>query len=218
MSSVPILTIPESSFDPSVYNLRNPNSKSQLLIYLIKLTHGASLSLIITYAIGLFILKPLLETKNERRLELLECIRNNLRDFYLKAITKISYIPIVAIRRSNKLYSDAICQTESSSKDKELNDKLSQTELHLKLKKMSILLNENVRTYKMQDMSNYKSINYAIKDLQNKSDLVYFDDTEVFMIDNGYDKLGNKIKRKNIVVDTKNEIRSIKGLYMSGQV
>ncbi|KAI5965133.1 uncharacterized protein KGF55_001353 [Candida pseudojiufengensis] len=217
MSSVPILTIPESSFDPSVYNLRSPRSKSELLIYLIKLTHGASLSLIITYAIGLFILKPLLETRNIRRLDLLECIRTNLRDLYLKTITKISYIPIVAIRRNGKLYSDAIIQTESSNNVEE-EDKLGQTQLHLKLKKMSNLLNENVRTYKMSDLTNYKSVNFAIKDLQNKSDLVYFDDNEIFMLDLGIDEFGKKVKKRNIVVDTKNEIRSIKGLYMSGQV
>lgn len=224
MSYVPKFTIPESSYDPSAYNLRNVKSKSSLLAYIIRLTNGGSLALIVSYLVGFFIVKPLLETSNSRRLEFLECMRLSLRNTYLKMITKVSYIPIVALRRNGKLYADAIVQTESPSEIQRAidakEDKLLQGELHQKMVKMSSLLNTYVKYWSMEDFSNYKGVNFAIKDLQNKSDLVYFDDQEFFTMDTGLEAgpNGGKTKKRNIVVDTKNEIRSIKGLYMSGQV
>ena len=221
--SVPKLTIPESAFDPTGYNLKNKRSKSALLVYLIRLANGGSLALIISYLVGFFIVKPLLETSNSRRLEFLECMRLNLRNIYLKMITKVNYIPIVAIKRNGKLHADAICQTESPSAEEQTNveDRLSQGELHQKMVKMSSLLNTYVKHWSMEDFSHYKGVNYSIKDLQNKSDLVYFDDQEFFTLDTGLEagpSASGKARKRNIVVDTKNEIRSIKGLYMSGQV
>lgn len=221
MSYVPKLTIPESAYDPSTYNLRSTKPKSGLLVYLIRLTNGGSLALIVSYLVGFFIVKPLLETSNSRRLEFLECMRLNLRNIYLKMITKVSYIPIVAIKRNGKLHADAIIQTESQpEKQNTVEDRLLQGELHQKMVKMSSLLNTYVKHWSMEDFTNYKGVNFAIKDLQNKSDLVYFDDQEFFTLDTGLEAgpSGGKTKKRNIVVDTKNEVRSIKGLYMSGQV
>ncbi|WLF79666.1 hypothetical protein PVL30_003423 [Lodderomyces elongisporus] len=223
MSAVAKLTIPESSYNLASYNLSSPKSKSQLLIYLIKLTHGASVSLIIAYAVGFLILKPLLEQTASRRLDLLECVRGNLREFYLKAITKINYVPIVAIRRQNKLLADAAVQTESTgSKEEGERDPLMQNELHSRLKKIATFLQDSVRSYSMEGMSNYRSINYSIKDFQNKADLVYFNEDDFFLQDNvssiSNRPAGTKTRKKNIVVETKNEIRSIKGLFMSGQI
>ncbi|KAI5970598.1 hypothetical protein CANMA_000339 [Candida margitis] len=219
--SVPKFTIPESAYDPSTYSLKNTKSKSGLLTYLLKLTNGGSLALIVSYFVGFFIVKPLLETSNSRRLEFLETMRSNLREIYLKMITKVSYIPIVAIKRNGKLHADAIVQTESHpDKSAAVEDRLSQGELHQKMVKMSSLLNTYVKHWSMENFSNYKGVNYAVKDLQNKSDLVYFDDQEFFTLDTGLEAgpNGGKARKRNIVVDTKNEIRSIKGLYMSGQV
>ncbi|KAI5968155.1 hypothetical protein KGF57_000238 [Candida theae] len=221
MSYVPKLTIPESAFDPSGYTLRNTRSKSGLLAYLVKLANGGSLALIVSYLVGFLIVKPLLETSNSRRLEFLECMRSNLRNIYLKMITRVSYIPIVAIRRNGKLHADAIIQTDSQPETgPDIEDRLSQGELYQKMVKMSSLLNTYVKHWSMEDFTNYKGVNFAIKDLQNKSDLVYFDDQEFFTLDTGLEAgpSGGKARKRNIVVDTKNEIRSIKGLYMSGQV
>ncbi|CAK9439506.1 uncharacterized protein LODBEIA_P36060 [Lodderomyces beijingensis] len=223
MSSIPKLTIPESSYDPSSYS-QGPRSKSQLLIYLIKLTHGASISLVVTFLVAVFAIKPLLQTASERRLEVLECIRGNLRDLYLKVITKVNYIPITAIRRHGKLYADAIVQTSGDNDEKnQANDALGQTELHLKLKKIATLLHESVRgSYAMDSFMHSKGLSYAIKDFQNKAEMEYFNVDEFFLSDRGMlapgASLNTKVKKKNLVVETKNEIRSIKGLYMSGQV
>ena len=110
--SVPILTIPESSFDPASYNNLNTanitksksksKSQSQILLYIIKLTRRSSIGLILFYILGLFIIKPLMELNVTRRKDYLDYIRGKLRDFYLKSITKVQYIPIVAIK-INKL-------------------------------------------------------------------------------------------------------------------
>ena len=84
--------------------------------------------------------------------------------------------------------------------------------------KLSILLTEGIRSYSTSELSNYKSINYSIKDLQNKSDLVYFNQNDLFVLDNIVTVTsGTTMKKKDLAVETRNEIRSIKGLYMSGQ-
>ncbi|KAK6882545.1 hypothetical protein K6H10_000760 [Candida tropicalis] len=215
--SVPTLTIPESAFDSSMYSGNPARSKSQLLMYLLKLTNRSSFALVIIYLVGYFAIKPLMETNISRRLEYLDAVRGKLRDFYLKAITKVSHIPIVAIKRNGKLYADEIVQTNES---KEESDKLSQDKLCKSLHKLSILLNEGIKSYSTTQLANYKSINYAIKDFQNKSDLVYFNQSELFVLDSNIKSpvvSGATMRKKDIAVETKNEIRSIKGLYMSGQ-
>lgn len=244
--SVPILTIPESSFDPASYNNLNTanitnsksKSQSQILLYIIKLTRRSSIGLILFYILGLFIIKPLMELNVTRRKDYLDYIRGKLRDFYLKSITKVQYIPIVAIKnkQTGKLYSDAIIQTDNNNNNKsstnstggdDSDDRLGQNQLYKKLTKLSLLLTEGIRNYSTIELSNYKSINYSIKDLQNKSDLVYFNQNDLFVMDNGgggggvssiMTTSGNTMKKKDLAVETKNEIRSIKGLYMSGQV
>lgn len=248
--SVPILTIPESSFDPASYNNLNTanitksksksKSQSQILLYIIKLTRRSSIGLILFYILGLFIIKPLMELSVTRRKDYLDYIRGKLRDFYLKSITKVQYIPIVAIKnkQTGKLYSDAIIQTDNNNNNKlstnstgddDSDDRLGQNQLYKKLTKLSLLLTEGIRNYSTIELSNYKSINYSIKDLQNKSDLVYFNQNDLFVMDNGgggggggassiMTTSGNTMKKKDLAVEIKNEIRSIKGLYMSGQV
>lgn len=242
--SVPILTIPESSFDPASYNNLNTanitksKSQSQILLYIIKLTRRSSIGLILFYILGLFIIKPLMELNVTRRKDYLDYIRGKLRDFYLKSITKVQYIPIVAIKnkQTGKLYSDAIIQTDNNNNNKlstnstggdDSDDRLGQNQLYKKLTKLSLLLTEGIRNYSTIELSNYKSINYSIKDLQNKSDLVYFNQNDLFVMDNGgggggvssiMTTSGNTMKKKDLAVEIKNEIRSIKGLYMSGQV
>lgn len=239
--SVPILTIPESSFDPASYNNLNTanitksksKSQSQILLYIIKLTRRSSIGLILFYILGLFIIKPLMELNVTRRKDYLDYIRGKLRDFYLKSITKVQYIPIVAIKnkQTGKLYSDAIIQTDNNNNNKlstnstggdDSDDRLGQNQLYKKLTKLSLLLTEGIRNYSTIELSNYKSINYSIKDLQNKSDLVYFNQNDLFVMDNGsgggggvssiMTTSGNTMKKKDLAVETKNEIRSIKGL------
>ncbi|KAK6199485.1 uncharacterized protein RJT21DRAFT_121817 [Scheffersomyces amazonensis] len=257
MSSIPMLTIPEGAYDPNGFT--SIRRKSQLVQYLIRLTNGSSIGLILAYAIGMFVIKPLLETTATRRLQVWESYRKKLMDFYLSLITKVSYIPIVAKKKDNdkRLYNDMVIQTDDSYLDKsryksekekneelEANDKLYQLKLHNRLKKLNVALN-NIDTYSVQKLSNFKSASFAIKDFQNKTDLVYFTHSNYFTDDsdtsnsintntnttkdstntNTTKDSDNKdseskknfsgVRRKNLATETKNEIRSIKGSLMT---
>mmetsp|Transcript_7513 Transcript_7513/g.9491 ORF Transcript_7513/g.9491 Transcript_7513/m.9491 type:complete len:239 (+) Transcript_7513:30-746(+) len=238
MSKVPVLTIPESAYDPSTYTLsphQYSGRKSKLLAYLIKLTHGSAITLSLAYIIGLFVLKPLMETTANRRYELLEQFRGKLRDCYLNLIGRVNYIPIVAINKndgSGKLYADAICQTNDSyldstsyktisEQEEELNknDKLFQDRLTTRLTRLATVL-KNCEAYRSEEIPSYKTVNFALKDFQDKADLTYFNSNELFTAtaDNTDSPNGSAPRKRNLAVDTKNEIRSIKGLFMSGQV
>jgi hypothetical protein len=228
--SVPILTIPESAYDVSAYLAAGQTRKrSQLFVYLVKLTHGSAIALTLAYLVGYFGLRPLLETTAARRLELLEFYRGKLRDCYLKLVEKVTYIPIVAINKndgSGKLYADAVCQTPQShiskntKTDEELevernkNDRLRQDKLTSKLNQLlSRLL--DCHAYQVGEMPHYKLVLNLVKEFQSKSDLDMFDDLFIGQVEN---KTTGTMRRKNYVLEVTNEIRSIKGLYMSGQI
>lgn len=225
--SVPILTIPEGAYDLSSYTstpLQYNRRKSRLLGYLINLTHGSAITLVVLYIIGLFVLKPLLETKTERHYEFLEYFRGKLRDCYLNLVGRVSYIPIVAINKNGKLYADAIVQTDDSYKragDAEEADKLSQTQLLKKFKKLNKTLGECI-SYQVSEIPHYKTTNFAIKDFQNKADIVYFNSNDLFSVDTpvsmpAQTESKSAHRKRNLSTDIKNDIRSIKGLFMSGQ-
>ncbi|CAK7891509.1 hypothetical protein CAAN1_01S05512 [[Candida] anglica] len=215
---VPILTIPETAFDPSGFHSNNAR-RSRLLGFLIKLTNGSAILLTLIYLIGIFGLKPLLELTANRRLEVLELFRAKLRDCYLNLIGKVSYIPIVAINKndgSGKLYADAITQTidlNGNDNDEE-NDKLSQNKLANKLNQLSEKLNQ-CTSYSVSEIPHYKTIRYCVKEFQNKADMIYFNNREFFTVDT--EGINGK-RKKNLTLEMKNEIRSIKGMYISGKV
>lgn len=214
--AVPILTIPEGAFDPSAYSASPHNKKkSQLLQYLLRLTNGSATLLVLAYIIGLFALKPLLELTATRRLDFLEKCRGKLRDLYLNAIGRVNYIPIVAINKhdgSGKLYADAICQTDDLKDDQDIGS-LGQDAILTKLQKLSALI-EKCLGFLVKDMDHYRVIDFALKDLQQKTDLTIFNQRELF----SGNSTGPKTTKKNLALDVKNEIRGIKGMYMSGQV
>lgn len=215
--SVPILTIPESAYEAQAY-LAPQRTKSQLLLYILKLTRSSSIALVVIYLVGYFAVKPVLETGSLRRLEVLGLYRTKLRDLYLNLIGRVSHIPIVSFNRANgKCYSDSITQTDVSyfgSNDNEDGDKLKQNGILLALTKLSQLLTE-CDAYLKTSISSYEPANNAIKSFQNQADLKYFNTSEFF---NVQVEESGKTRTKDVVLETKNEIRGIKGLYMSGQV
>lgn len=215
--AVPILTIPEGAFDPSAYT-SSPHSynrrKSRIIQYLLKLTHGSATALIIAYVIGLFVLKPLMELMASRRLEILEKSRGKLRDLYLNIIGRVNYIPIVAISKndgSGKLYADAVCQTDDSKEDE--SGSLGMDEVLQKLRKLGASLKE-CQSYQVSEMPHYKVVDFALKDLQQKTDMTFFNQRELF---SGKVTTGTKTRQRNLAQEVRNEIRGIKGMYMSGQ-
>lgn len=216
--SIPILAIPEAAFDASAYNIAAKRRNSSLLQYILRLTKGSAAALVVAYLVGYFALRPLMEKAFSQRLELLEACRGSLRDLYLNAIGRVSYIPIVAISKndgSGKLYADAVCQTEDVHKSKEEEDNeesLGMRVVVTKLKKLLERLNECL-SFQVDEFPHYKVIDYALKDLRQKTDLVFFDQRKLF---SGTEQQKTP-KPVNLAHETRNEIRNIKGMYMSGQ-
>lgn len=208
--SVPILTIPEAAYDITAYtaNPHRYNQRSSLLVYLVRLTHGSAFTLTLLYIVGYFVIKPLLQTKADRHYEFLEFFRGKLREAFLKVVGRVSYVPVVAINRNGKLYADAVVQTNHDLPD---TDKLNQGQLVSKLLKLNKVLNE-CTSYCKSEIPHYDLTSFVLKDFQNKADMVYFNSTDLFS------KLGDAgIRKRNLATDIKNDLRSIKGLYMSGQ-
>lgn len=225
--SVPRLTVPESAFDGALY--RNSTRKqSLLLVYIVRLANGSALLLVLAYAVSILAIKPLLQVTAERRLEILETFRHKLRDCYLNLVGRVSTIPIVAIRKkgdaSGKLYADAVVQTNSSylkqqhgipeDDDDDSRDKLAQKDVLFKLNQLNDALSRCL-SYLVEEIPHYKTLKFAVEDFQSKADMVYFNGNELFTASV---PTSAGPKKKNLVLERKNDIRSIKGMYISGQV
>lgn len=209
--SVPILTIPEEAFNPASYT-RSRRNDSSLLRFLIQLTRGSALALVVAYILGLLALRPLMELTSSQRLDFLEECRARLTALYLNAASRVNFIPIVAITkpgRPGKVYADALCQTDDV---KENDHKVSPIEtlgadtILEKLQKLSAGL-AKCTSHTIDEMPHYKLTDLALKDFQSKSDLVYFNQRNLFVDQD----------KKNLVHNVRSEIRAIKGMYMSGQ-
>lgn len=191
-------TIPETAFDPSIYTTR----KSSLLRYLINLTNTSALSLVLIYLISYLGIKPLLDLTSSRRLDLLEKCRHKLRDIYLAIIGHVDHIPITGFNKNGVVVCDAILQTDTA---KDPKDKLGQFEVLTKLKKLDQTL-RNCTSYTVGEIPHYKLVRSEVKSFQGDIDIKLFN----------YDDL-YKVKDRNLVVDIRNDIRSLKGSYMRGK-
>ncbi|CCE85588.1 Piso0_005200 [Millerozyma farinosa CBS 7064] len=231
MSNIPRFTIPESAFDSSLY--RSSSKKSQVLLYLLRLTRASAVAVTLAYLVGIFALRPLLEITTSRRYELLEKYRGKLRDCYLSLISRLDYIPVVAINKhdgSNKLYAEAVCQTDESylskvsvksiqerEEESAAKDPLKHTKLLSKLEDVHLLLG-TVSSYNIREMPHYSSTSDSLKDLQGKVDRSYFNADDLFSVSQAPAKEADKASAKrNLVLDAKSDIRSMKGMCMSGQ-
>lgn len=218
--SVPRITIPESAFDPSSYNLSSRRRRNAgTLLFILQLTRGSALAVFLAYFIGILALRPLMATVALQRLDYLEECRSKLRDLYLNVITRVKVIPIVGFDKklgahTKKVYVDAICQTDDLSEEAEKIDPvdtLGQTAVANKLSALSDSL-RRVSAYLSANVPHYNSVNFTIKDLRQKADLVLFNQSELFAAPPGAPR-----KTKNVSEDVKTSIRSIKGLFMSGK-
>lgn len=217
--SVPIVTIPEALFDATGVAAAN-RRRSRLFQYLVRLTNTSALVLILAYMIGIFGIKPLLETKVFRRLDLLENTRAKLRDLYLNVIGRVEHIPIVALHRpgTKKLYAEAVCQTSQSqsSDDVELNNErtLGVEKLWLKLGVLLAGL-RRCTSYLIEEIPSYRVVDSSIKEFQRKTDQSFFSHRDIFF--RSLLQPDGTSRDKNIAMEAKGEIRGIKGLFMSGQ-
>lgn len=214
--SVPILTIPESAFDPNAYTAGR-RQQTKLIRYLLSLTRGSAGLLVLAYLVGLFGIKPLMELATSQRLDFLEACRGKLRDLYLNVIGRVNYIPIVAINKndgSGKRYADAVCQTEDLNAKEPQPEALGLEAVQAKLTKLSDVLRQ-CDSYESTKLPHYKVMDFLLKDFRQKTDMVYFNQRELF---DKKKEANSKEKAKNLAQEVKTNIRLIKGMYMSGQV
>lgn len=215
--SVPILTIPESAFDPSKYvAIRTQNN---LVKYLLRLVRVSSVFLVLAYLVGTFGVRPLLETTILQRLDFLENCRGKLRDLYLNVIGRVNYIPIVAIHKkdgSGKLCADAVCQTEDSvlgEAEDSTDSALGMNSVLCGLSQLSESLSK-CTGFKTSHLPHFRVVDYCLKDFRQKTDMLYFNQRTLFS--GPTHGLESKKDAKNTSQEVKTEIRTIKGLYMSG--
>lgn len=179
------------------------------------------MSVILAYLVGLVAIRPLMERVTEQRLDFLEACRRQLRDLYLLAISRVNHIPIVGIDRgdgSGKRYADCVCQTDDLKKQQLTEtpiDSLGQASVLAKLEKLLVRLNE-CKGFQTAHLLHYNVTEYSLKDLKGKVDMVFFDQTKLFIgrLVRGSQMTGTPI---NLALEVKNNVRSIKGMFMSGQ-
>lgn len=154
-----------------------------------------------------------------QRLDYLEECRGKLRDLYLSFISRVKVIPIVGFDKQSglgpkKVYVDAICQTDDLNQEAEKFDPVNCLGQEAVAEKLSTL-NDSLRrisAYLSTNVPHYNSVNFTIKDLKQKADLVLFKQSELFAAPADAAR-----KTKNVSEDVKTSIRSIKGLFMSGK-
>ncbi|KAM9931727.1 hypothetical protein OXX80_008628 [Metschnikowia pulcherrima] len=215
--SVPILTIPETAFNPAGYLPAKHARRSRLLRYMLTLTRTSAAALILAYLVGLLAIKPLMETTTTQRIEFLEACRTRLRALYINVMGRVEYIPTIGIERSHgvvkKVYADSVCQTEDLEK-KQLAEKPLETLGQASVSdKLSLLLTklQECSAYSVQDIEHYRVVDFSLKDLRQKSEMVYFDQNKLFS------EQGQTRKPRHLAREVKQDIRSIKGMFMSGR-
>ncbi|KAG7191595.1 uncharacterized protein KQ657_002990 [Scheffersomyces spartinae] len=221
---VSVVTIPETAYNASSYV--DVRRRSRLLSYFIKLSNRAALTAIGAYLVGWFVIKRLLETKNERTLGLTTHLRAALRDGYLKMIGYVEHIPIVTMNKNGSLCADAVIQTDDSyldrkhqvAKEQRHESTKSLVALKNKLTMLSDTLDKQCQSYLVSEMPLYVIADIAVKNLRKKADSTYFAYDTVFTKPApDVSAVSNEPKRPiNLVSETKLSIRSIKGMYMSG--
>lgn len=215
--SVPRITIPETAFDPAWYNLDCRRSRSSTLLFLLQLTRGSAIGVVIAYFVGILVIRPLWATAAMQRLDFLEDCRNRLRDLYLNTICRVKVIPTVGFDKnsgSGKVYLDAICQTDDLKADAEKVDPtetLGQTAVADKMSQLNDSLRK-ITVYLSQNIPHFNVMNFSINDLLQKTDLMYFNQRELFAA-----PATTPRKTANVAQDVKTNIRSIKGIFMSGK-
>lgn len=152
-----------------------------------------------------------------QRLDFLEECRSKLRDLYLNTISRVKVIPIVGFDKpqgSGKVYVDAICQTDDLSAKTELSDPIDSLGQDAILDKLNVLNDglKRISAYLSRNVPHYNVVNFTIKDLCQKTDLVYFNQRELFS-----SPATAKRKTANVANDVKTNIRGIKGMFMSGK-
>lgn len=190
---------------------------------------GTGLSLV--YILLILVIQPLLEVQYERRGDYLKHTLKKCRSLLVFLGKQHKRLPTVAVKRGNKLYSDAQCQTisdeDEDQKDvdphshfgngsvyfQDQKDEVEEkTEKNLVNNKLT-QLRDAVDHYNQNccDYNELYPFNFQMKKLQGRIDA--YSHVQLFR---GSDR--NAIAGKSAGEDIRKEIRTIKGWYLTGQV
>lgn len=193
-----------------------PESKKVVTIppalkYITSLLYGSGTTLSLVYILLIFIVQPLLKVQYERRNELAAFVLKRARDL-LVTLNKDTKLPPVAIKRGEKYYSDAQVQTDEASTKNSLvyfedEKPENQNILNERLKSLKLCLQDYNRYHAQIDELN--PLTFQIKKFQGRIDAY----SQANLL-----RIRGQASSDTSTNQLKQEIRSIKGLFLTGQV
>lgn len=219
------LTFPEEEFIVT----KNQLPKVQIppaLKFITSLLYKSGAGLTIAYFLSIFIIQPLLEIQYERRNEFIAYVLHRARRL-LNTLSLKRNLPVVAIRRGDKLYSDASVQTIDSKEQKkekelELRNSLKygvtfEDQVDGDVNKKNLIKNELLKLKDSlidynKDCCSLNEINPFIFQLKKfQGNIEAYRHANIF-------KTGRHMAGTSSGTAIKNDIRTIKGWYLTGQV
>jgi hypothetical protein len=199
-------------------NLPQQKQFSQIppaLRYITSLLYKSGTGLSLLYLVLLMAIQPLLEVQYDRRNELVSFALSKAIAL-LKLMGKKQSLPTVAIKRGDKHYSDAAVQTLDSEPVKTVNTYVtfadesveSDNKLNDKLQKLRDCV-EHYNKYCIS-LTDLQPTTFQIKTFQGRIDA--YQSAQLFKTND------RSISGRSAAIDIRNEIRTIKGWYLTGQV
>ncbi|CCH41837.1 Peroxisomal membrane protein PEX17 [Wickerhamomyces ciferrii] len=212
MSQVSDITFPE---DNEISKVHKRAEIPPALKFITKLLYGSGTALSITYLLLLFIIQPLLEVQYERRLDFSSDVLSRTRAL-LEKLNGFSKLPTVVFKRGDKFYSDAQTQTKTietkhslvSFYDEEQTTNGSDDNiLNTKLK----LLRESLEGYNRyhSGIDEVNPLKFQIRNFQGRIDAY----SQANLL-----RIRGQITGLSSTQQLKQDIRDIKGLFLTGQV
>ncbi|CDK29095.1 unnamed protein product [Kuraishia capsulata CBS 1993] len=112
MSQIPARKLPVLAFPENLPESALIPPKPRTLIYLIRLLYSTGALLTAFYALAIFVLKPCLERQHSLRHEYLTYLCGGLRGMVSAISSRLDFVPNIAVKYGDRIYSDAYCQTE----------------------------------------------------------------------------------------------------------
>lgn len=188
------------------------------LIYITKLLYRSATGLSLVYIVLLLVVQPLLEIQYDRRMELLSSTLDRAQKV-LKLLNKVQPLPPVAVKRGDKYYSDANVQTLEDEKIRYRNSTYvtfeDEAEKHGtgdKVQDNLIRLRDCIEHYNKYcvDLSVISPTNFQVKRFQNR--------VEAYKTHQLFKPDAKSLSSKSATSDIRQQIRTIKGWYLTGQV
>ncbi|ODQ79087.1 hypothetical protein BABINDRAFT_147876 [Babjeviella inositovora NRRL Y-12698] len=193
---------------------------SPLARFIRRVCYGSGYSLVLVYIVANFLVKPLLEEKYALRKDVLRYLRMKLVSYILKLSLEVERVPVVALSRNGKLYNEIATQTDKpketgysaymhsyAEEEVEEDDTFKTGRLVKKLDYIHAQLVE-LHCQNENTQKELHPLHFQMIDLLAHVQSLYTDP---------HNPKGPRAGRSS-ALDVKQDIRNIKGLYISGQV